>query len=453
MFDTATYALTQALYAIAFVLLVQCLRLLWKRPFPANAPKLVSGYPLVGALQFFFDRNGFCRVSKAASPTGNYSYYLGRHRMVGVCGPQGRKVFYESQDLDVDEGVAVLLPFVNLVEASKDPSSDTHTAYLRTTLRARLLRKQGLEFVPQTIERYITATLNHFEVEELIDPFSAMNLFYTQSTMAVLGVQKVAHSPELSRKVGELLGLLDGTFSAADMVIPWLLNPLHIRAVIGIGQLYVMLWRIVSDKRKEERQHQPVAHKKQPENMSIVQDLIVKGRSMSAILQANSPTVTSWLLVMLATNAHWMTRVRQEVDQVVSKYRKDGESADEVLRALSVYTWEKEFPLLHACLLETIRLVLGLVTIRKNISPNDVPIGDTGEVIPSGAYATYDLQEVTQDPEVYPDPQRWDPGRFLSDRAEHTKEYLAFNGFGAGRRRCLGKFAGTWSSDEDHQYV
>lgn len=49
---------------------------------------------------------------------------------------------------------------------------------------------------------------------------------------------------------------------------------------------------------------------------------------------------------------------------------------------------------------------------------------------------TYDLQEVFQDPAIYPDPQRWDPGRFLSDRAEYMKEYLAFCGFGAGRRKC-----------------
>lgn len=93
------------------------------------------------------------------------------------------------------------------------------------------------------------------------------------------------------------------------------------------------------------------------------------------------------MLIMLATNTHWMARVRQELNQVVSKHRKDGESADQVLQGLGVSTWEHEFPLLHACLLETVRLVLGLVTIRKNISPNDIPIGDKGEVIPSGAYA------------------------------------------------------------------
>ncbi|GLA51272.1 hypothetical protein AnigIFM63604_007624 [Aspergillus niger] len=438
MFGAACYALTQCLYLIAVLLLVQCLRLLWKHPFPANAPKLVSGYPLLGALQFFSDRNGFCRISKAASPSGNYSYYLGRHRMVGLCGPQGRKVFFESQDLDVDEGVAVLLPFVNLVEASNDPSSDTHTAYLRSTLRTRLLRTQSLVFVPHTIGTYITATLNHIEAEGLIDPFPEMNLYYTQSTMAVLGVEKVARSPELSRKIGELLGLLEGTFSATDIVIPWLLNPSHLRTVIGVARLYVMLWQIIGNQKKEQQQ-QPLSHKQESENVGILQDLITKGRSMRAMLQANSPTVTSWMLIMLATNTHWMARVRQELNQVVSKHRKDGESADQVLQGLGVSTWEHEFPLLHACLLETVRLVLGLVTIRKNISPNDIPIGDKGEVIPSGAYATYDLQEVFQDPAIYPDPQRWDPGRFLSDRAEHMKEYLAFCGFGAGRRKCPGR--------------
>lgn len=185
--------------------------------------------------------------------------------------------------------VAVLLPFVNLVEASNDPSSDTHTAYLRSTLRTRLLRTQSLEFVPHTIGTYITATLNHIEAEGLIDPFPEMNLYYTQSTMAVLGVEKVARSPELSRKIGELLGLLEGTFSATDIVIPWLLNPSHLRTVIGVARLYVMLWQIIGNQKKEQQQ-QPLSHKQESENVGILQDLITKGRSMRAMLQVSRGT-------------------------------------------------------------------------------------------------------------------------------------------------------------------
>ncbi|GCB19961.1 berbamunine synthase [Aspergillus awamori] len=444
MFNAVSYALTQGLYFIAFVFLVQCLRLLWKRPFPANAPTFVPGYPVVGALQFFHDRKRFCDSSRAASSTGSYSYYLGQHRVVGLCGPQGRKTFFEGEYLDVDQGVSLLIPFANAVEKPTDPSIETHASYVRATIRRRLLRTQSLEFVPLAIEPCTTATLDRIATKGLIDPFSEIAWFYAQSTMAVIGVSKVARSPELSRRVSKLTSLMSGTFSAADIVVPWLLNPLHIPKLVAIGWLYVMLWQGIRNQKREEQQES--LHKQDPKKVGMLQDMVMKGRGTRALLQTlmtttfaaqgNSPTVASWILIMLAAYPHWMIRVRQEMDQVVAKHRKHSEPADQVLRALNVSTWEHEFPLLHACLLETVRLVVVLVLIRKNISPTDIPIGDTGEVIPPGAYVTYDAQEVTRDPGIYTDPERWDPGRFLSDRAEHLKGVLAFTGFGGGRKKC-----------------
>lgn len=103
--------------------------------------------------------------------------------------------------------------------------------------------------------------------------------------------------------------------------------------------------------------------------------------------RGNTPTVMSWTLIGLSTDGHWMAQVRQEVEQVIFRHQIKGRSADQVLRSLSVHTWEHEFPLLHACLLESMRLALLPVVFRKNISTTDIRIGDTGEVIPPGAYA------------------------------------------------------------------
>ncbi|PWY68807.1 cytochrome P450 [Aspergillus eucalypticola CBS 122712] len=434
MFDLAFRALIHGLYFFALACLIKLLRALWKRPFPTNAPKLVSGYPVVGALQFFFTQNEFCRSSKANSPTGNYSYYLGQHQVIGLCGTQGRKTFFESRDLDLGQGASLLVPFVNLVENPQDPSVDTHLSHLHYIFRTRLLRTQSLQFIPAAIEMCTTATLNRITDKGLIDPFQEMTLFYAQSTMAVMGVSEVALSPELSSKVSKLFGAMDGTFHVSDMAIPWLLNPLHIPTLISLGQLWVMLWQIISKQRKLGQQKQPSTRDPAKENM--LQDMIEKGWSTRAIFKANSPTVASWILMWLTTDPQWMARVRQEIEQVIDKHREKGEPAEDVLRSLHVNTWEHEFPLLRACMLEAVRLVVTLVLIRKNISAVDIPIGNTGEVIPPGTYVTYDAREVTRDPNVYPDPQRWDPGRFLPDREEHLKEVLASTGFGGGRHKC-----------------
>ncbi|GLB08457.1 hypothetical protein AtubIFM57258_004346 [Aspergillus tubingensis] len=387
MFDLAFRALIHGLYFFALACLIKLLRALWKRPFPTNAPKLVSGYPVVGALQFFFAQKEFCRSSKANSPTGNYSYYLGQHQVIGLCGTQGRKTFFESRDLDLGQGASLLVPFANVVEDPQDPSIDTHSSHLHYIFRTRLLRTQSLQFIPAAIETCTTATLNRIADKGLIDPFQEMTLFYAQSTMAVMGVSEVALSPELSSKVGKLFGAMEGTFHASDMAIPWLLNPLHIPTLISLGRLWVMLWQIIGKQRKLGRQQQPST--RDPAKESMFRDMIEKGWSTRAIFkvllsagfasQGNSPTVASWILMWLTTNPQWMARVRQEIEQVIAKHRKKGEPAEDVLRSLHVNTWEHEFPLLRACMLEAIRLVVILVLIRKNISAVDIPIGNTGE--------------------------------------------------------------------------
>jgi hypothetical protein len=41
-------------------------------------------------------------------------------------------------------------------------------------------------------------------------------------------------------------------------------------------------------------------------------------------------------------------------------------------------------------------------------------------------------------PAIYKDPERWDPERFLPDRAEDKKVPHAYMGWGLGRHPCLG---------------
>jgi hypothetical protein len=88
--------------------LILYIRYLSSRPsFPPTAPKLTSrNYPIVGALSFFTERWTFCQRASAQSPTGNYSFHLGKHPVIGLSGEEGRKVFFESRQLGFSEGYA-----------------------------------------------------------------------------------------------------------------------------------------------------------------------------------------------------------------------------------------------------------------------------------------------------------------------------------------------------------
>lgn len=108
----------------------------------------------------------------------------------------------------------------------------------------------------------------------------------------------------------------------------------------------------------------------------------------------------------------------------------------EQLAGLSLEAWETEFPLLDMCLRDSIRLQALGTAFRRNVSGHAIKIGT--EVIPNGAFVTYHLDDVHQDSAIYPDPETWDPSRYMPHRAEDKKKPHAFIGWGAARHPCLG---------------
>lgn len=74
-------------------------------PLPESAPPLVKeNLPIVGALRFFTSRGTFFKDGASLSKTGNFSFYCGKHRVVGLSGPEGTKTFYNSKDLSSHQG-------------------------------------------------------------------------------------------------------------------------------------------------------------------------------------------------------------------------------------------------------------------------------------------------------------------------------------------------------------
>ena len=97
----------QALIAASSILLgIITIYLYYQRPpLGGNSPKRVKGeWPLVGSYRFFSERWDFCREAIAQSTTGNFSFHVGKHAVVGLAGDEGRKLYLESKELDFDAG-------------------------------------------------------------------------------------------------------------------------------------------------------------------------------------------------------------------------------------------------------------------------------------------------------------------------------------------------------------
>lgn len=95
-----------SMYVLLITTLVLLIaRIIWQPPFPLAAPPLLKeSLPIVGALRFFSARATFCKDGASKTKTGNYSFYFGKYRIVGLSGLEGRKAFYQSKDFSLFEG-------------------------------------------------------------------------------------------------------------------------------------------------------------------------------------------------------------------------------------------------------------------------------------------------------------------------------------------------------------
>ena len=77
-----------------------------QRPLlPSNAPKVYSSdYPIFGTLGFWTARRDFWRKAIRESKTGNFSFHVGKHPVIGISGEEGRELFLNSRHLGMQEG-------------------------------------------------------------------------------------------------------------------------------------------------------------------------------------------------------------------------------------------------------------------------------------------------------------------------------------------------------------
>ena len=141
----------------------------------------------------------------------------------------------------------------------------------------------------------------------------------------------------------------------------------------------------------------------------------------------------------LATSPKWQAKVKDEVRSVAAKYTKDPKLAlAKQLEAVPLEAWESEFPIIDMCLRDSMRLNLASNMFRLNDSGKQVPTGNGNEVIPPGAVVIYPTGDAHFNPEIYPDPFKWDPSRYLPEHAQDKKVAHGFLGWGSGRHPCLG---------------
>lgn len=120
-----------------------------------------------------------------------------------------------------------------------------------------------------------------------------------------------------------------------------------------------------------------------------------------------------------------------------------GEPLHKRLATIPMNAWEEELPSMDLVIRETLRMIVSGALLRRNIVED---IDFDGIKVKKGDFLLYLTADVHMNDEIYSNPEKYDPGRYLPGREEDKKESFAFVGWGAGELNfSTSAFGAIWS--------
>ncbi|CAD7079486.1 unnamed protein product [Hermetia illucens] len=146
-----------------------------------------------------------------------------------------------------------------------------------------------------------------------------------------------------------------------------------------------------------------------------------------------SSTTMTYALYELALNPEIQKRARQEVKDVLAKHE-----------GKLTYEAAQEMTYIGQIISETLRKYPPVVFLSRRAA-RDYKIPNTKAVIEKGIDTMIPVYCIHHDPEIYPNPEIFDPDRFTPEQIRN-RHPMSFLGFGDGPRNCVGLRFGRMQS-------
>lgn len=142
-------------------------------------------------------------------------------------------------------------------------------------------------------------------------------------------------------------------------------------------------------------------------------------------------TTASWLITFLGSHPEWRNKAAGEIESLLAlssctdpSSTSTSDSLSARLATIPLEIWESETPILDSIIKETTRVAQPHTAMRRNIGP---PVYIDGKIISTGDYVIYPFSDAHLDPNLYPDPWSFKPGR---QDPKHTS--FGYVGWGGG---------------------
>jgi len=392
-------------------------------------PKMPGGLPLIGHM-IAFGKNPFDYMVLLREKLGEIGEFRMFHQeMVLLTGPEGNEAFFRAPDaqLDQNEAYKVMTPIFGkgVVFDAPPHIKDQQLKMLMPVLRDKPMRTYS-KVIVQEVEEAIKDWGESGEVDLL--EFMKQLTIYT-SSHCLLGDE---FRYELNEEFAELYHALEKGMAPIAFIFPNLPIPVLRRRDKARVRLQELVTGII-EKRAQKTEKSDDAFQMlidtRYDDGSALSPHEITGMLIGTLFAGHHTTAgtATWIALELARNPESYEQVLKEFDTL---YGENGDVTFESLRTIPVF---------ERVIKEVLRLHPPLIFLIRKVA-KDLPFKDY--LIKAGKYVCVSPRVSHRIPEIFPNPDKFDPDRFTEERQEDATPF-SWIAFGGGRHKCSGNAFAT----------
>jgi sterol 14-demethylase len=388
-------------------------------------PVMPGSLPIVGHIPAF-GKNPHAFMMELRRRFGDVAeFHMFHQKMVLLTGSKASEAFYRAPDEVLDQGPAykMMTPIFGegVVFDAPLKKRNQQLQMLMPALRDKPMRTYS-DIIVQEVETMIGDWGTGGEIDLL--EFTKELTIYT-SSHCLLG-REFRH--ELNAEFAAIYHDLERGIQPIAYVFPYLPLPVFRRRDKARARLQQLVTQIMERRARQGERSTNVFQmliEAQYEDGTRLTPHDITGMLIATIFAGHhtSSGTTAWVLIELVRHPEHLRSVLAEIDQV---FGADGPITFETLRQL---------PRLENVIKEVLRLHPPLILLLRVATE---PLEVEGVHIAAGKLVGASPSVSNRIAASFPDPERFDPDRYLEPRVEDLANPWNWIPFGAGRHRCVG---------------
>lgn len=393
---------------------------------PKLPPRLEGGLPLLGhAVEF--QKNPVRLLTRARVLYGDLcTFRLPGMDAIAMSGAKAQEKFFRTSDEDISQAEAyrMMTPIFGegIAYDAPPPIMKEQLGFFHEALREARMRTYAQGFIDEA-EDYFGAW-DDFGMVDMYDVGNELTIY--TSSRSLLGNP---FRQKLSGEFAQLYQDMEGGLSALAFLNPKLpFVPAFRKRDQARARMVELITNIVNERRASgyvgEDMLQSLMDASYKDGRKLSENEIT-GLLLTIMFAGHhtSGVTFSWMGILLAKHPEWVAQLRQEQAELL------GDRSELTLEDL------RSMPKLEATVKEVLRMYPPIIVMMRKIV-NDFSFG--GYDFPHGSMIFAAPAVSHYMPEVFPEPHKFDPTRFLAPHNADKQNPMAWIPFGAGRHRCMG---------------